>query len=73
LRKLHAGSLCFLNDKKKLLAIINHVLTLLENEPRATTTHFNHFKMLYKWTSENMTQWSTVQDWYLSMLQEKII
>jgi len=73
LRKLHRGSLCFLSDKKKLLAIINHVLKVLENEPRATTTHYNHFKMLHEWTAENMTQWSTVQDWYLSMLQEKII
>ena len=72
-RKLHRGSLCFLNDKKKLLAIIKHILTILENEPRATKEHCNHFKMLHKWTAANMRQWSTVQDWYLAMLEEKII
>ena len=73
LRRLHHGSLCFLNDKKKLLAIINQVFTLLENEPRANAAHLNHFTMLHEWTAANMNQWSTVQDWYLQMLQEKII
>jgi len=73
LRRLHRGSLCFLSDKKNLLAIVSQVLSVLENEPRATVAHCNHFKMLHDWTSDNMTQWSTVQDWYLSMLQEKII
>ena len=73
LRRLHPGSLCFLSDKKKLLAIISQVLSILENEPRATAAHYSHFKMLHNWTADNMAQWSSVQDWYLSMLQEKII
>jgi len=73
LRKLHKGSLCFLSDKKKLLAIINQVFSVLENEPRATAAHRNHFSRLYDWTAANMDQWSTVQDWYQQMLQEKII
>jgi glycosyltransferase involved in cell wall biosynthesis len=73
LRRLHEGSLCFLSDKKKLLAIINQVFTFLEKEPRATAAHFDHFKMLHEWTAANMGQWSTVQDWYLEMLKEKII
>jgi len=73
LRRLHQGSLCFLNDKKKLLAIINQVFTLLEKEPRANAAHRNHFIMLREWTAANMDKWSTVQDWYLQMLQEKII
>ena len=73
LRRLHPGSLCFLSDKKKLLAIISQVLTFLKNEPSATVTHCNHFKMLHDWTADNKTQWPTVQEWYLSMLQEKII
>ena len=73
LRRLHQGSLCFLGDKRKLLAMICQMLTVLENEPRATRAHCNHFKMLYDWTAHNMAQWSSVQDWYLAMLQEKII
>ncbi len=73
LRRLHRGSLCFLSDKKKLLAMINHIFTILENEPRATVAHRNHFTMLHEWTAANMDQWSTVQDWYLAMNQEKII
>ena len=73
LRKLHRGSLCFLSDKKKLLAMINHIFTILENEPRVTVAHRNHFTMLHEWTAANMDQWSTVQDWYLAMNQEKII
>jgi len=73
LRRLHPGSLCFLSDKRKLLVIISQVLTVLKNEPRATAAHCNHFKMLHDWTADNMAQWSTVQEWYLSMLQEKII
>jgi len=73
LRTLHHGSLCYLTDRKRLLAIINQVLTFLNNEPRATTAHCTHFKMLYDWTAASMTPWSTVQDWYLSLLKEKII
>ena len=72
-RRLHRGSLCFLSDKKKLLAIINQVYTFLENEPRATAAHRNHFTMLHEWTAANMDQWATVQDWYLGMLRDKII
>jgi glycosyltransferase involved in cell wall biosynthesis len=72
-RRLHRGSLCFLSDKKKLLAIISQMLTVLENEPRATMAHYSHFNMLRDWTVDNMAQWSTVQDWYISMQQEKII
>jgi glycosyltransferase involved in cell wall biosynthesis len=73
LRRLHPDSLCFLNDKKKLLAMISQVLTVLENEPRASAAQCHHFKMIHDWTAANLTQWPTVQDWYLSMLQEKII
>ncbi len=73
LRRLHKGSLCFLSDRKKLLAIIRHLVTVLENEPRATEAHRNYFSRLYDWTAANMTQWSTVQDWYLQMLKEEII
>jgi glycosyltransferase involved in cell wall biosynthesis len=73
LRRLRRGSLCFLSDKKKLLVIINQVFTVLENEPRATAAHRNHFTMLHEWTAANMDQWSTVQDWYLEMLKENII
>ena len=72
-RRLHRGSLCFLSDKKKLLAIISQMLTVLENEPRATVAHYRHFSMLRDWTADNMAQWSTVQDWFISMQQEKII
>ena len=73
IRKLHKGSICFLGDKKKLLAIINQVITFLKNEPRANIAHRNHFSMLHEWTAANMDQWATVQDWYLAMDQEKII
>lgn len=73
IRRLHRGSLCFLNDKKKLLAMINQVFTLLEDEPRANAAHRNHFVMLREWTAANMGQLSTVQDWYQQMLREKII
>jgi glycosyltransferase involved in cell wall biosynthesis len=73
LRRLHRDSLCFLSDKKKLLAIINQVFTVLENEPRATAAHRNHFSMLHQWTAVNMDQWTTVQDWHLALLREKII
>ena len=72
-RRLHRGSLCFLNDRKKLLAIIRQMLSVLKNEPRATVAHYNHFKMLHDWTSDNMAPWSTVQEWYLAMQREKII
>jgi len=72
-RRLHHGSLCFLSDRKNLLAIINQVLKVLENEPRATVSHRDHFHMLHEWTAANMHQWSTVQDWYQAMQQEKIV
>jgi hypothetical protein len=73
LRRLHHGSLCFLSDKKKLLAIINQIFTFIENEPRATTAHYEHFTKLHDWTAANMDQLTTVQDWYLQMVREEII
>ena len=73
LRKLHEGSFCFLSDKKKLLGIINQVYTFLKKESKATKAHLDHFTMLHDWTDANMDQWSTVQDWYLEMVKEKII
>jgi glycosyltransferase involved in cell wall biosynthesis len=72
-RRLHQGSLCCMSDKKKLLAIVNQVYTLLENETRATDADRNHFKKLAQWTADHDMQWTTVQDWYQTMLQEKII
>ena len=72
LRRLHRGSLCFLSDKKKLLAMIRQMLSVLKTEPRATAAHYNHFKTLHARTADNMAQWSTVQDWYLAMQQESI-
>jgi hypothetical protein len=73
IRRLHHGSLSFLSDRKNLLAIINQVLTVLENEPRATASHHDHFRLLYEWTAANMDRWSTVQDWYQAMQRENII
>jgi glycosyltransferase involved in cell wall biosynthesis len=73
LRRLHHGSLCFLRDRKNLLVIINQVLRVLENEPRATATHHNHFRMVREWTAANLDRWATVQDWYQAMKMEKII
>jgi len=73
LRRLHRGSLCFLNDRQKLLAMISQVFNLLEKEPRATAAQRDHFRMLHEWTTANMNQWSTVQDWYIEMQREKII
>jgi glycosyltransferase involved in cell wall biosynthesis len=73
IRRLHRGSLCFISDREKLLAIIRQVITVLENEPRATAAQRRHFTMLHEWTSKNVANWSTVQDWYLAMLEEKII
>jgi glycosyltransferase involved in cell wall biosynthesis len=72
-RRLHRGSLCFLSDKKNLLAIISLVLIFLENEPRATSEQRNHFIMLHEWTAAHMDKWSTVQDWYLSLVKENLI
>jgi len=72
-RRLHQGSLCFLSDRKNLLAIINQVLKVLENEPRATASHHDHFRMLHAWTAANMDRWSTVQDWYQAMQRENVI
>lgn len=72
-RRLHPGSLCFLSGKEKLLGIISQLLTFLKDEPRATEAHLLHFKMLYDWTADNKAEWATVQEWYVSMLQEKII
>jgi glycosyltransferase involved in cell wall biosynthesis len=73
LRRLHQGSLCFLSDRKNLLAIINQVLKVLENEPRATASHHDHFRKLHAWTAANMDRWSTVQDWYQAMQRENVI
>jgi len=73
LRRLHRGSLCFLHDRKKLLAMISQVFNLLEKEPRATAVQRDHFTMLHEWTAANMKHWATVQDWYLEMQREKII
>ena len=73
IRRLHQGSLCFLSDRKNLLVIINQVLGVLENEPRATVSHYDHFRKLREWTAANMASWSTVQDWYQAMQREKII
>lgn len=73
LRKLHRGSLSFLPDGKKLLAMISQVFNLLEKEPRATAAQRDHLATLYEWTAANMNQWTTVQDWYLAMQREKII
>lgn len=73
LRRLHRGSQCFLEDRGKLLAMIKQVLTVLKDEPRATTAHYRHFTMVHDWTATHKANWLTVQDWYLSMLQEKII
>ena len=73
LRRLHRGSLCFLRDGKKLLAILVQILNLLEREPRATPAHRKHFEKLHAWTAANAAQWSTVQDWYTSLIKEKII
>ena len=72
-RRLHRGSLCFLSDKKNLLAIISNMLTFLENEPRATKEQKNHFLLLQEWTAAHMEKWSTVQDWYLSLVKENLI
>ncbi len=72
-RRLHPGSLCFLADKKKLLAITSQLLRVLENEPRAAAEHYDHCKMVHDWTAANLSQWATVQDWYLALRQENII
>ena len=73
LRRLHPGSFCFLADQQKPLAIIHQMLTVLENEPKATDTDMRRFVMMKEWTSRNAGRWSTIQEWYQSMLQEKII
>ena len=73
LRRLHKGSLCNTNDRKKFLAIIRQVLTLLESEPRTTSEDLLHFRNLEQWTANHTAQWSTVQEWYQSMRQENII
>lgn len=73
LRKLHPGSLCFLADKKKLIAITGQLLRVLENEPRAAAKSLEHCKMVHDWTAANLLQWSTVQEWYLALRQEKMI
>jgi glycosyltransferase involved in cell wall biosynthesis len=73
LRRLHAGSLCFLADGQKPLAIIRQMLTVVKNEPRATNADQRRFMMLEEWTSRNAGRWSTIQEWYQSMLQEDII
>ena len=73
LRRLHPGSFCFLADQQKPLAIIHQMLTGLENEPKATDTDMRRFIMMKEWTSRNAGRWSTIQEWYQSMLQEDII
>ena len=73
LRRLHKGSLCFLSDRKNLLDIISNVLTFLENEPRSTKEQRNRFLMLQEWTAAHMDNWSTVQDWYLSLVEANLI
>jgi glycosyltransferase involved in cell wall biosynthesis len=73
LRRLHAGSLCFLNNREKLLAIVNQVFNVLENEPRATRKDCDHLKMLCAWTAQHLAEWSTVQEWYQTLKQEKLI
>lgn len=72
-RTLHRGSLCFLSDKSKLLGIIKGVLDFLKNEPRASEEHFRHFTKLHNWTAASRNEWSSVQEWYVSLLEEKII
>ena len=73
LRRLHRGSLCFLRNRKNLLAIINQVLTVLEDEPRATVAHLDHFRMLHDWTAAKMDRLTTVQDWFKAMREENLI
>jgi glycosyltransferase involved in cell wall biosynthesis len=72
-RRLHNGSLCYLTDRKKLLAIIEQLVTVLKNEPRATAAHIKHFADLHDWTASNIEKFSTVQDWYLLMKKENMI
>jgi glycosyltransferase involved in cell wall biosynthesis len=73
LRRLHEGSICFLKGREKLLAIVNQVLNVLEKEPRATREDCERLKMLCSWTAEHTTSWSTVQEWYQTLKQEKLI
>ena len=73
LRRLHPGSLCYLADRQKPLAIIHQMLTVLENEPKVTDADQRRLMMIEEWTSRNQDRWSTIQEWYQSMLQEGII
>jgi glycosyltransferase involved in cell wall biosynthesis len=73
LRRLHSGSLCFLTDRQKPLAIIRQMRTVLKNEPKVTDADQRRFIMIEEWTSRNDGRWSTIQEWYQSMLQENII
>jgi glycosyltransferase involved in cell wall biosynthesis len=73
LRRLHRNSLCFLSSKKKLLDITRQMLTVLENQPRATASDYDHFRRLHDWTAAHKREWSTVQEWYLAMQQENMI
>ncbi len=49
------------------------VLAFLKNEPRASEEHFRHFTKLHDWTAASRNEWSSVQEWYVSLLEEKII
>ena len=73
IRRLHRGSICCTIDKEKLLAIIHQVLALLKNEVKATNADLLHFEKLAQWTANHAEQWTTVQEWYQSMLKEDII
>ena len=73
LRRLHPGSLCYLADRQKPLAIIRQMFTVLKNEPKATDADQRRLMIIEEWTSRHAGRWSTIQEWYQSMLQEKII
>jgi glycosyltransferase involved in cell wall biosynthesis len=73
LRRLHTGSLCFLADSQKPLAIIRQMLTVLKNEPRVTDLDQHRFMRIQEWTSRHLGRWSSIQEWYKSMKQEEFI
>jgi hypothetical protein len=45
----------------------------LKSEPRASEEHFRHITKLHDWTATSRKEWSSVQEWYVSLLEEKII
>ena len=73
LRRLHNGSLCSLTDKSKILQLVRTLILFLENEPRVEFKDVAHFMRLEKFIEQRGNEWLTVQDWYLSMLEEGII